>query len=180
MRSKVSTSQRAGAVSIPEDPVARLRDVEPVGAPAHGCRRSEDAAPRAGHRLAEGGDPDEGTPTATSVCGWPPSPAKVAELSGGNIQRVILTRELGHESTLVVAMYPSRGLDIANTRRTQEILVEHRSRGAGVLVVSEDLDELMSIADRIVVMHDGHVSGVVDAADFERQALGQLMVGGAA
>ncbi|TAK68616.1 MAG: ABC transporter ATP-binding protein [Actinomycetota bacterium] len=105
---------------------------------------------------------------------------KVAELSGGNIQRVILTRELGQPAALVVAAYPSRGLDIANTRRTQEVLLEQRATGAGILMVSEDLDELMSVADRIVVMHDGHVAGIVAAADFDRQRIGQLMLGGAA
>jgi len=80
----------------------------------------------------------------------------------------------------VVAAYPSRGLDIANTRRTQEVLLEHRERGAGVLVVSEDLDELLSLADRIAVMHDGHVVGVVDAAGADRMSIGRLMLGGAA
>ncbi|CAN5299831.1 ABC transporter ATP-binding protein [soil metagenome] len=104
----------------------------------------------------------------------------VSELSGGNIQRVILTRELSLDAELVVAAYPSRGLDIANVRRTQEILLECRDKGAGVLMVSEDLDELMSIADRILVMHDGHISGEIINADFDRQRIGQLMIGGAA
>jgi simple sugar transport system ATP-binding protein len=105
---------------------------------------------------------------------------KVSELSGGNIQRVILTRELSLDSVLVVAAYPSRGLDIANVRRTQELLIAQRDRGAGVLMVSEDLDELMSIADRIVVMHDGHISGEVLPNQFDRAGIGRLMLGGAA
>jgi ABC-type uncharacterized transport system ATPase subunit len=108
-----------------------------------------------------------------------PQRRTLAHLSGGNIQRVILTREFGIDSTLVVAAYPSRGLDAANVRRTQEILLEARDRGAGVLMVSEDLDELMSLADRIVVMHDGEISGEVNADAFDRKALGQLMVEGA-
>jgi simple sugar transport system ATP-binding protein len=105
---------------------------------------------------------------------------RVSELSGGNIQRVILTRELSLDASLVVAAYPTRGLDIANVRRTQEILLAQRDRGAGVLMVSEDLDELMSMADRILVMHDGHISGEVVNADFERSRIGRLMIGGAA
>ena len=104
----------------------------------------------------------------------------MSDLSGGNIQRVVLTRELAIESTLVVAAYPSRGLDIANVRRTQEILLERRDQGAGVLMVSEDLDELMSVADRILVMHDGHISGEIGSDDFDRQKIGELMIGGAA
>ncbi len=79
----------------------------------------------------------------------------MATLSGGNIQRVILARTLGVPAKFVVAAYPSRGLDIATTRRTQELLLEQRAAGAGVLFISEDLDELMELSDRIVVLHDG-------------------------
>lgn len=109
-----------------------------------------------------------------------PTRRTLSSLSGGNIQRVLLTRELGQDAALVVAAYPSRGLDVANTRRTQELLLEHRARGAGVLMVSEDLDELIAVADRIAVMHDGHVVGVVDTADADRMSLGRLMLGGVA
>ena len=69
-------------------------------------------------------------------------------------------------------------LDIASVRATQELLLERRSAGAGVLMVSEDLDELMSVADRIVVLHDGEVAGVVDPAETDRQAIGRLMLQG--
>jgi simple sugar transport system ATP-binding protein len=105
---------------------------------------------------------------------------KLFELSGGNIQRVILTRELSADSTLVVAAYPSRGLDISNVRRTQQVLLDRRAGGAGVLMISEDLDELMAMADRIVVLHDGHLSGEVLPADYDRQHIGRLMLGGVA
>lgn len=103
----------------------------------------------------------------------------VAELSGGNVQRVVLTRALGAHATLVVAAYPSRGLDIATTRRTQELLLEQRDAGAAVLVVSEDLDELLSISDRIAVLHNGEIAGVVTPAATDRYAIGRLMLGGA-
>ncbi|NUU18216.1 ABC transporter ATP-binding protein [Cellulomonas humilata] len=109
-----------------------------------------------------------------------PTRRTLSSLSGGNIQRVLLTRELGQDAALVVAAYPSRGLDVANTRRTQELLLEHRARGAGVLMVSEDLDELIAVADRIAVMHDGHVVGVVDTAGADRMSIGRLMLGGVA
>jgi simple sugar transport system ATP-binding protein len=105
---------------------------------------------------------------------------RMADLSGGNIQRVVLTRALGEPAALVVAAYPSRGLDVANTRRTQELLLEQAADGAGVLVVSEDLDELVALSDRIAVMHDGHVAGVVPAAGADRMAIGRLMLAGAA
>jgi simple sugar transport system ATP-binding protein len=105
---------------------------------------------------------------------------RVATLSGGNIQRVILTRVFADEASLIVAEYPSRGLDVINTQRTQELLIERASEGAAVLVVSEDLDELMSIADRIAVMCEGEVTGIVDALNTDRFAIGKLMLGGAA
>jgi len=168
----------AGAASVPEDPVAdavvgRLDVTEHMvldGRPFPSRRLGIDW--RAVRRRTALRDERLGLRIA-------PPHRKVSELSGGNIQRVVLTRELSVDATLVVAAYPSRGLDIANVRRTQEILLERRDAGAGVLMVSEDLDELMSIADRILVMHDGHISGEVAAGDFDRQAIGELMIGGA-
>jgi ABC-type uncharacterized transport system ATPase subunit len=169
----------AGAASIPEDPVAdavvgRLDVTQHMvldGRPFPGRRMGIDW--RAVRRRTDERNDALGLRIA-------PKHRKVSELSGGNIQRVVLTRELSIDATLVVAAYPSRGLDIANVRRTQELLLERRDTGAGVLMVSEDLDELMSIADRIVVMHDGRISGEILLGDYDRQAIGQLMIGGAA
>ena len=167
----------AGVVSIPEDPVAdavvpRLTILEHMvldGRPFPKRGPGIDWAAVRGH--VESANERLGLNIA-------PRHRKLSELSGGNIQRVILTRELGVPSTVVVAAYPSRGLDAANVRRTQEVLLAARDAGAGVLMVSEDLDELMSMSDRIVVMHDGHISGEVPAGKFDRKLLGQLMVEG--
>jgi ABC-type uncharacterized transport system ATPase subunit len=103
---------------------------------------------------------------------------KVATLSGGNIQRVMLVRSVGAPAALVVAAYPSRGLDIAMTRRTQELLLERRAEGAGVLLISEDLDELMELSDRIVVLHAGRVAGIVTPGSTDRYEIGRLMLHG--
>ncbi|MFM9010510.1 MAG: ABC transporter ATP-binding protein, partial [Planctomycetota bacterium] len=100
----------------------------------------------------------------------------VADLSGGNIQRVMLARALGRPRTLVVAAYPSRGLDVAKARRTQELLLEHRAAGAGVLLISEDLDELLELSDRIVVLNHGRLVGDLDPATTDRLAIGELML----
>jgi simple sugar transport system ATP-binding protein len=100
----------------------------------------------------------------------------VADLSGGNIQRVMLARALGEPRSLVVAAYPSRGLDIAKTRRTQELLLEHRAAGAGVLFISEDLDELLELSDRIVVLNAGRIVGELLPAETDRYEIGALMV----
>ncbi len=105
----------------------------------------------------------------------------VATLSGGNVQRVALSRMLLiDDPTLLVVAYPSRGLDIASVRATQQLLLERRAQGVAILMVSEDLDELMSLADRLVVLHDGEVAGIVDAADADRSQIGRLMLQGAA
>ncbi|MCC5950985.1 MAG: ABC transporter ATP-binding protein [Acidimicrobiia bacterium] len=106
---------------------------------------------------------------------------QVATLSGGNVQRVVLTRMFLAESpTLLVVAYPSRGLDIASVRATQQLLLERRAQGTSVLMVSEDLDELMLLSDRIVVLHDGEVAGVVDPHVATRKDIGRLMLQGAA
>lgn len=169
----------AGAVSVPEDPVAdsvvgRLTVLEHMVLDGRELpRRRLGLDWKRVRRRAEVADGALGLRMAAGT-------RLLSELSGGNIQRVVLTRELSIDSTLVVAAYPTRGLDVANARRTQEILLERRESRAGVLMVSEDLDELMAMADRIVVMHDGQVAGVLTAAEFDRQRIGQLMLGGAA
>jgi simple sugar transport system ATP-binding protein len=169
----------AGVAAVPEDPVADSV-VAGLSVLAH-MPLDGRPAPRRGlgidwRRLAErtrGMDERAGLRMA-------PQHRRLAELSGGNIQRVILTRALADQAALVVAAYPSRGLDVANTRQTQKLLLARRNGGAGVLVVSEDLDELMALCDRIAVLRDGRVAGVVDATTADRQSLGRLMLGGAA
>ncbi|HWS57456.1 MAG TPA: ABC transporter ATP-binding protein [Actinotalea sp.] len=169
----------AGVVGIPEDPVAD--SVVPGLTVLEHMVLDGRAAPRRGVGI-DWPAVRSRTAAMDERVGLRMAPAhrRLGSLSGGNIQRVLLTRELGQDAALVVAAYPSRGLDVANTRRTQEVLLEHRARGAGVLMVSEDLDELIAVADRIAVMHDGHVVGVVEAAGTDRMALGRLMLGGAA
>jgi simple sugar transport system ATP-binding protein len=103
---------------------------------------------------------------------------EMAALSGGNIQRVVLGRAFTTDGcTVLVAAYPSRGLDIATTRRTQELLLGQRAAGVGVVVISEDLDELLELSDRIAVMHAGCVTGIVEPASTDAYEIGRLMLG---
>jgi general nucleoside transport system ATP-binding protein len=167
----------AGAVGVPEDP---LRD-----AVVPGLSVLEHAALDVDARRGLGIDwkqVTEAYDTANVRSGLRAvTPDRVlSSLSGGNVQRVMLVRALGTPRTLVVAAYPSRGLDIATTRRTQELLLEQRAGGAGVLLISEDLDELFELADRIIVMHDGEVVGEVDPHTADRYEVGRMMVGAAA
>jgi simple sugar transport system ATP-binding protein len=177
-RAAVRAAIRAGVVGVPEDPVAEAV-VADLSVLAHMVLDGRPAPRR-------GGDIDwkavaRRTDAADSAIGLHlvDRRRRLAELSGGNIQRVMLTRAFGQDSALVVAAYPSRGLDIANTRRTQELLLGRAAAGAGVLVVSEDLDELLSLCDRLIVMYCGRVTGTVAAAGADRRSVGRLMLGAA-
>lgn len=106
------------------------------------------------------------------------TPARM--LSGGNVQKVILARELARDPGVVVAVHPTYGLDVAATAQTHERLLAAAARGAAVLLVSEDLDELLALADRIAVVAGGRLVATMAAADADPEALGLAMAGVAA
>jgi len=99
------------------------------------------------------------------------------KLSGGNLQKLILARELSSAPRLVVAMQPTRGLDVGAIESVQQLLLNQRSLGCGILLVSEDLDELLSLSDRIAIMYEGHVVGVICSGDFDITQIGLMMTG---
>lgn len=103
--------------------------------------------------------------------------APVRSLSGGNQQRLLVGRELSKEPVLVVAVHPTRGLDISSTVYIRELLVAMRDEGKGVLLVSADLDEILEISDRIAVMYEGAFLSVGPAEAFSRETIGLLMGG---
>ncbi len=98
-------------------------------------------------------------------------------LSGGNIQKLILARVFEASPRLILANQPTRGLDLGAANEVGRRLLEARTRGAGILLISEDLDEVLALADRIVVIHDGHL---VAANTVERATIGLMMAGEAA
>lgn len=98
-------------------------------------------------------------------------------LSGGNIQKVILARELASDPSVVVASQPTRGVDIGAAEYIHQRLIEQRSEGVAVLMISEDLDEVMGLADRIAVMYEGRILAIVDRDDATREQLGLMMAG---
>ncbi|MHA1833877.1 MAG: ABC transporter ATP-binding protein [Candidatus Baldrarchaeia archaeon] len=98
-------------------------------------------------------------------------------LSGGNLQKLILARELSANPRLVVACQPTKGLDVGATASIQEMLLEKRSQGMAILLVSEDLDEILSLSDRIAVMYRGEIVGVFDAEKVDVEQIGLLMTG---
>jgi len=103
------------------------------------------------------------------------TPAKL--LSGGNIQRLILAREISEEPRLIVAAHPTYGLDVGATEHIRQLLLKQREEGVAILLVSEDLDEIMQISDRIAVMFEGSIVGIVDAEGAEVEEIGMMMVG---
>jgi len=107
----------------------------------------------------------------------PSADRPLGTLSGGNVQRVILARELARDPRLIVAFYPTRGLDVRSAVAARERLLAARDAGAGVLLISEDLDELFALSDRLVVLFRGRTvgGGAPDALTVER--VGHLMTG---
>jgi ABC-type uncharacterized transport system ATPase subunit len=102
---------------------------------------------------------------------------RVRTLSGGNMQKVILARTLSRQPAVVVAAQPTRGLDIGATEYVHEKLVEQKLRGAGVLLVSEDLDEILLLSDRVLVMYSGQIVGEFDIQNVDIHQLSLLMAG---
>src|SRR4051812_9410036 len=101
----------------------------------------------------------------------------VASLSGGGLQRVIIAREMTEAPELLIAAQPTRGLDVVSAAAVRRQLLEARASGAGVLLVSEDIDELLQLSDRIVVMLDGRIVAEVPRGQATRADLGRHMTG---
>jgi len=102
---------------------------------------------------------------------------RIRTLSGGNMQKVILARALCKEPCVVMASQPTRGLDVGATEYVRGKLLEQRERGAAVLMISEDLDEVMALADRIAVIYEGEIVGVLTCDEANAERLGLLMSG---
>ena len=101
----------------------------------------------------------------------------VATLSGGNIQKVLLARVLSRDPRVLVVSQPTRGLDVGATEYVRSQLLARRAAGAAILLVSEDLDELLALADRLVVLYEGRIVGEMAVADANVEQLGMLMAG---
>ncbi|MGA9349902.1 MAG: ABC transporter ATP-binding protein [Anaerolineae bacterium] len=107
----------------------------------------------------------------------PSQETPVKLLSGGNLQRTILAREISVGPRLMVAVHPTRGLDIGATESVRNLLLKQREEGAAILLISEDLDELLTLSDRIAVMYEGEIMGVVDTEGADVGKIGLMMAG---
>lgn len=102
---------------------------------------------------------------------------KAGELSGGNQQKAIIARELDRDAKLIIVSQPTRGLDVGAIEYIHRQLIDQRDKGKAVLLVSFELDEIMNLSDRIIVLHDGKIAGEVRPETTTEQELGLLMAG---
>jgi len=98
-------------------------------------------------------------------------------LSGGNQQKMVVAREFSRPIKLLIAAQPTRGIDVGSIEFIHQQIVDKRDHGVAVLVVSSELDEILALADRIVVLYKGEVIGIVPRAEATREGLGLLMAG---
>jgi simple sugar transport system ATP-binding protein len=98
-------------------------------------------------------------------------------LSGGNLQKMILAREMSTTPQVMIAMQPTRGLDVGAIEAVHRLLLQEREQGAAVLLISEELDEIMSLADRIVVIYEGQIMGEMSAQEANLEKIGLMMAG---
>ena len=102
----------------------------------------------------------------------------ISMLSGGNLQKVVVGRELSGNPSFIIANQPTRGLDVGSIEFVHKTLVEERDKGAGVLLVSVELDEVMALSDRILVLYRGKIQGELETATATEEEVGILMAGG--
>lgn len=102
---------------------------------------------------------------------------RLRTLSGGNMQKVVMARALSRNPKVVIASQPTRGLDVGATEYIRKKLLEERDRGAAVMLLSEDLDEIMMLSDRIAVIYEGCIRGILNSSEATTEKLGLLMAG---
>jgi ABC-type uncharacterized transport system ATPase subunit len=170
----------AGMAYIPEDPV-RLGAIP-------GMKVVENMILGEQQKFLHSGGLAIDWPRARAECGrllnttfltTPPGLDRYVEtLSGGNMQRVVIAREVGRTPQLLLAYYPARGLDLANAEAMRQLLLQLRAKGVGILLVSEDLNELFALSDRLIVMYHGRIVGQFAPHETDAYAIGHLMTGG--
>jgi simple sugar transport system ATP-binding protein len=107
-----------------------------------------------------------------------PSPDTQAKcLSGGNLQKLILGRVLSRRPRLLIASLPTQGLDVGATEFVRNKLMEAKREKAGILLISEDLDEVLSLSDWVAPMYEGQIMGIIPGEKAERESVGAMMAG---
>ena len=102
---------------------------------------------------------------------------RAARLSGGNLQKLVLAREVDRDPRLLIAAQPTRGLDVGAAEYVRRRLLEQRDRGRAILLISADLEEVLELSDRILVLYEGEMTGLVNSPGVEIEQLGLMMAG---
>ena len=105
-------------------------------------------------------------------------PKLAGGLSGGNQQKIIIGREIAQEPKLLIAIQPTRGLDVGAIENVHKMLIRERDKGVAVLLISFELDEVMNVSDRIAVIYDGHIQQIFQHGTVDSRTLGRVMAGG--
>ncbi len=174
-----SARMRAGVSSIPEDRIAQglIMDFTVEENLVLGFHRREPYA-RSGTVVNQKAIRNFAKESIEEFDIATPSPKQVSKkLSGGNLQKLILAREFSRETKFLIASQPTRGLDVGSTEYVRRKILEQKRKGAGVLLISEDLDEVLNLSDRIAVIFKGELMDIIDANDANIEQLGLLMAG---
>ena len=105
-------------------------------------------------------------------------PKLAGGLSGGNQQKIIIGREIANDPKLLIAIQPTRGLDVGAIENVHKMLINERDKGVAVLLISFELDEVMNVSDRIAVIYDGHIQQIFEQGTVDNRTLGRVMAGG--
>lgn len=169
---------QAGLSYIPEE---RMRDgaIKEFSVSENAILQTHNAAPIARFGIFNFGSVRQQTQTLINDFNVKTPNQRVAlrNLSGGNIQKLILARELSRQPRVLIAAQPTRGVDIGATLYIHRVLLEQRKQGTATLLISEDLDEIRALSDRIAVIYEGEILGIMDRAVATPEALGLLMAG---
>jgi simple sugar transport system ATP-binding protein len=172
----IARMRQSGLAFVPEDPL--------VMAAVPGMSVRENLVLGTGERYWKGATVDwpalESAMTDSFAALGFPVPrldSPMGALSGGNLQRAVIAREMAHKPKLVVALYPTRGLDVRSTASVRELLRRFRNGGSGVLLISEDLEELTEMADRLLVLYEGAIVGEFARGAWHAEQVGHLMTG---
>ena len=107
----------------------------------------------------------------------PKMDAPVKKLSGGNQQRLLLAREISSNPKVIIASQPIRGIDVQAIMEIHRLLLEQRSNGVAIMLISDDLDEIFEISDRIAVIYEGRIVGSMNTGEAEKEKIGLMMAG---
>ena len=173
----VQVMRRNGIAFIPENPLAMASVPFMTVRENMALTRTWHYARRGGFSM-DWGEVESDISESSKRLGFSVTPWVIAKsLSGGNLQRMVILRELAHDPRLIIASYLTRGLDVQSAIAARQALVQAREEGAGVLLISEDLDELFTLSDRLLVLYAGRIVGQYKPAETDVYTVGHLMTG---